>query len=216
MNLSAKQILASVLGAVLAALALSYLGAAGTIVGVAVGSASATLGTAVVFHSLEKGHRRVRKILERPLSSAPSVPVPPPADDLAISAPLGDHGISVQPAVPLPASLARSGRSSGRHWSITAAIALVFAVSLGVITVIELTMGESFSDVVGQRDSAAKTSLGGLFSGTTTTSSTTSTSETTTPSSTTSGRVTTTSTSSTSTTSTSTTTTTTSTTTSVP
>ncbi|HVT42108.1 MAG TPA: hypothetical protein VHD39_03925 [Acidimicrobiales bacterium] len=71
MKFSARQILASAAGAVIAAVIASTFGVKGTIVGVAIGSAAATLGTAFVAQSLERGHEAVRQVVERvPDSSA--------------------------------------------------------------------------------------------------------------------------------------------------
>ena len=56
MKFSFRQILASVGGAVIAAIIASAFGVKGTIVGVAIGSAAATIGTALVAQSIERGH----------------------------------------------------------------------------------------------------------------------------------------------------------------
>ena len=166
MRLSWKQVVASVGGAVLAAVALSFLGAKGTILGVALGSAAATIGSALVFHSIDEGHAKVKEIISRP-SPAPGSSPPP------TQLPVGSE--AALPARPLPPPLRGSRRPAGRRWSIFAAIALVFAISLGCVTAIELAIGRPLSTAVGQSSSGAKTSLGGLFGATTTTSSTTTT-----------------------------------------
>ena len=57
MKFSVRQILASAAGAVIAAVIASAFGVKGTIVGVAIGSAAATFGTALVAQSIERGHR---------------------------------------------------------------------------------------------------------------------------------------------------------------
>src|SRR6185437_7208379 len=68
---SVRQILASAAGAVIAAVIASTCGVKGTIIGVAIGSAAATLGTALVAQSIERGHEAVRQVVERvPDSSA--------------------------------------------------------------------------------------------------------------------------------------------------
>ena len=58
MKFSFRQILASAAGAVLAALIASAFGVKGTIVGVAIGSAAATMGTALVAQSIDRGTKR--------------------------------------------------------------------------------------------------------------------------------------------------------------
>jgi hypothetical protein len=62
---SVRQILASAAGAVLAALIASSFGVKGTIVGVAIGSIAATLGTALVAQSIERGHEAVKQVVVR-------------------------------------------------------------------------------------------------------------------------------------------------------
>jgi len=62
---SLRQILASTAGAVIAALVASTFGVKGTIVGVAIGSAAATMGTAFVAQSIERGHEAVKQVAVR-------------------------------------------------------------------------------------------------------------------------------------------------------
>lgn len=65
MKFSARQILASAAGAVIAALIASIFGVKGTIIGVAIGSAVATLGTALVAQSIERGQEAVKQVVVR-------------------------------------------------------------------------------------------------------------------------------------------------------
>ena len=65
MKFSIRQILASAAGAVIAALIASVFGVKGTIVGVAIGSAAATFGTALVAQSIERGHDAVKQVVDR-------------------------------------------------------------------------------------------------------------------------------------------------------
>jgi hypothetical protein len=62
---SLRQILASAAGAVLAALIASAFGVKGTIIGVAIGSAAATTGTALVAQSIDRGHKAVKQVAVR-------------------------------------------------------------------------------------------------------------------------------------------------------
>jgi hypothetical protein len=62
---SFRQILASTAGAVIAAVVASTFGVKGTIVGVAIGSAAATMGTALVAQSIERGHDAVKQVAVR-------------------------------------------------------------------------------------------------------------------------------------------------------
>jgi hypothetical protein len=65
LKFSVRQILASAVGAVLAALIASSFGVTGTIIGVAIGSAVATIGTALVSQSIERGHEAVKQVVVR-------------------------------------------------------------------------------------------------------------------------------------------------------
>jgi hypothetical protein len=60
---SFRQILASTGGAVIAAIIASTFGVKGTIIGVAIGSAAATIGTAFVAQSIERGHEAVKQVV---------------------------------------------------------------------------------------------------------------------------------------------------------
>ena len=65
MKFSIRQILASTAGAVCAAVIASVFGVKGTIVGVAIGSAAATMATAFVAQSIERGHEAVKQVAVR-------------------------------------------------------------------------------------------------------------------------------------------------------
>ncbi len=65
MKFSIRQILASTGGAVVAAVILSVFGVKGTIIGVAIGSAAATMGTAFVAQSIDRGHQVVKQVAIR-------------------------------------------------------------------------------------------------------------------------------------------------------
>jgi hypothetical protein len=62
---SIRQILASTAGAVCAAIIASLFGVKGTIVGVAIGSAAATMATAFVAQSIDRGHQVVKQVAVR-------------------------------------------------------------------------------------------------------------------------------------------------------
>jgi hypothetical protein len=62
---SYRQILASAGGAVLSAVIASIFGVKGTIVGVAIGSIAATMGTAFVFLSIERTNKAVKQVVVR-------------------------------------------------------------------------------------------------------------------------------------------------------
>jgi hypothetical protein len=62
---SFRQILASAAGAVIAALIASSFGVTGTIIGVAIGSMAATMGTTLVAQSIERGQKAVKQVVVR-------------------------------------------------------------------------------------------------------------------------------------------------------
>jgi hypothetical protein len=210
MTLNAKQVTASVVGAVLAAFALSFLGVGGTIAGVAIGSAATTITSTLALRSLEKGHAKVREIVQTDLAPAPDVPGPAP---LAINVPEAtvtietpEGPLSVGPASPAPPPLNDAYGRQRRQWPLIALMGLVFVLALATVTAIELAAGKPISSVVSGSAPPARTSIGDLFGGTTTTSSTTTTTSSDASSTTTSSSTSTTSTPSTTTTSSTTTT----------
>ena len=209
MSLNWKQVVASVCGAVFAAIVLSRLvGALGTVFAVAIGSAVATIGSSLVFGSLEKGHQKVKALVESDARSSltDSSPIPP-APPLNLEAPVEVSGEpTVLPAKPAPPPLHGAPWSKSRRWPVIAVIGLVFVVSMGTITVIELAAGKPMTSIVnGSSGSSGDTSIGNIFGtnpSTTTTTSTTKPDTSTTTSSTTTSSTTTTSTSTTTTTTT--------------
>ena len=60
LNLSAAQVIASVLATLSAAVAASFLGVAGTLIGAAVGSVVSTMGTEIYKHYLQRSEERLR------------------------------------------------------------------------------------------------------------------------------------------------------------
>jgi hypothetical protein len=80
MKLTLRQTLASTAGATLAAILASFFGVKGTIIGVAIGSAAATIGTALVARSIERGHDVVKQVVGTP-------------EDPGVFRRLGDTGI---------------------------------------------------------------------------------------------------------------------------
>ena len=183
MKLSIKQVVASVAGATIAALALSFLGVGGTIVGVAVGSAAATVISALAFHSLERGHAKVLEIVT-PQGGAPHAAgaepnpgpvagpqVAPPAFD-PLRSPWSTSGPAISAAPPGVAATT----AADRRLPIVVVILLVFALTLGLLTTLELVLGRPISSALtGSTPPVARTSVGDVIRGgaTTTTTSTT-------------------------------------------
>ncbi len=78
MKLPYRQIIGSAIGAVLAALIASSFGVKGTIIGVAIGSAAATIGSALVMQSIERGQHAVKQVAVR-VQDGSTAPLLPPA-----------------------------------------------------------------------------------------------------------------------------------------
>jgi hypothetical protein len=120
---SFRQILASTAGAVIAAVVASTFGVKGTIIGVAIGSAAATMGTAFVAQSIDRGHEAVKQVAVRvPESSTllrklggTGVSAPAASTVDASSAPTEVVG-QAQPGASNPGQSA-SGKSASGHES---------------------------------------------------------------------------------------------------
>ncbi|QSR27951.1 hypothetical protein CFH99_20205 [Nocardioides aromaticivorans] len=138
--------------AVTVAVLLSTLGAAGTLIGAALGSVVATVSTALYKQGIESSRRRVAEVqaaaLEREAArahrhsessevSTGEVPVPP--------APAGN-------------------RWAALPWKRLAVLAaVVFLIAVVVISAIELIAGKSVSSITGGTDGKDRTSIGGVL-----------------------------------------------------
>lgn len=140
LGLSAPQVAGSALAAVSAAVAASFFGVAGTIIGAAMASLFATVGSAVYAQTLRRSTDAVRRI--RPSRDGSSVTV-------------GDPGRLRRwrdALVDLP-------------WKkVLLAAAVVLVVALGAITVFEKLTGSSVSQLTGGSDRSG-TSVGSIFGG---------------------------------------------------
>lgn len=138
--------------AVTVAVLLSTLGAAGTLIGAALGSVVATVSTALYKQGIESSRRRVAEVqaaaLEREAArahrhsessevSTGEVPVPP--------APTGN-------------------RWAALPWKrLVVLAAVVFLIAVVVISAIELIAGKSVSSITGGTDGKDRTSIGGVL-----------------------------------------------------
>ncbi|HEY3941103.1 MAG TPA: hypothetical protein VGL60_01350 [Acidimicrobiales bacterium] len=194
MKLSVRQITASAIGAVLSALIASLFGVKGTVIGVAIGSAVATAGTAVVAQSIERTHRVVRQVvvaksgttgLIRHLGGTGSVgqakhdaveaptPLQGPVDGGQPSPTASSEAVTGE----RPVARARTSRGRRLRWPVlVTAMVGVFAFGLLVVTGVEVIAGKPLSRLFGVQGSPTKgASVSDLFgsSGSTTTSTTT-------------------------------------------
>jgi hypothetical protein len=192
-HISIRQVLASVAGAVVAASIASFFGVSGTIVGVAIGSAAATIGTALAAQSIDRTHHAVRQVAVRaPDSSllrrlggtdaAGGVTESPhvahvPVTEVAVSPheARGEETAVTEVSTPGPRTavlppMAAGGRPRRLNWRVVAVTSvIVFVLVLLLITVVELLAGKPLSDVFGGQPGSGVSILGGSTGTTTTT-----------------------------------------------
>jgi len=207
---SVRQILASAAGAVLAAVIASVFGVKGTIIGVALGSAAATFGTALVAESLDRGHRAVQQVVIRAPETATllrrlgGTSASSAAMSAGERAPFAEEVTTsaVQPTEPVEAPVPEPGlpsesatasetperRPRSVRWPVIAGTAaVVFLLSLMFVTAIELIAGRPLADLFGGHSKGGGTTVQQIIAPPPTTvpmpTTTTSTSSTTTSSS---------------------------------
>ncbi|MYS88022.1 hypothetical protein [Embleya scabrispora] len=172
------QVVGSALAAISSAFLLSTLGVAGTVIGAALASVVATVGSAVYVHLFRRTGeqlRDVRATLSPPHEGGPSpdptaVPDRPtgvaqrrPANDETMVLPVGDYErIGPSPGSPGGASRGETpsdGFADRRVWlgrSLVGAV-LVFVVAMGVVTLAETAIGRSFASLFGHGDAGGST-----------------------------------------------------------
>jgi hypothetical protein len=207
-KISIRQVLASVAGAVVAATIASFFGVSGTIVGVAIGSAAATIGTAVVAQSIDRTHTAVRQAVVRAPDTSllrrlggtnvagtvtESVPEAdaPVAETVTSNEVRGDEvpvteitspgpRTAVVPDVVTPAEVPRQ-----LNWRVVAVTSLiVFVLVLAIITLVELGAGKPLADLFGGSPGNGTSIFGGTTNTTQPPSTTTTVPSTTRPSTT--------------------------------
>jgi hypothetical protein len=173
LDISTPKVVGGALAATTAAVAASFLGVTGTVIGAAVASVATTGGNTVYTHYIERGHRRLR---ERGLiTGAPDTGDVAAQDEEGLAraahATVREHGPAERPrtlddAVPLDPGTAEVPRlthtvSPRRAWTMMAvATAAIFALSMGGILAFELLSGKPLAATVHGRDGSG-TSLGG-------------------------------------------------------
>jgi hypothetical protein len=183
---SVRQMLASSAGAVVAAAIASFFGVKGTIVGVAIGSAAATVGTALVAQSIDRTHHAVRQVVVRaPESSllhrlggtdaarAESVTAvdTPVAVGVTSNEVPADETAVTEPAPPGPPTATLPGGAAAQtrrdlNWRVVAVTALiVFLLAILVITAVELIAGKPLADLFGGSSHGSGTTFFGGSTG---------------------------------------------------
>jgi hypothetical protein len=187
-DLNATQLVAGGLATATAAVAASYLGVAGTIIGAAFTSVATTVGAAIYKHYLDRGKSRyvapvtgeIRYRLGghavRPASAAPEE-AETPGTTRVESAAVHEDGPAVTrvdpPAVAPAGEQADETRMAGeaprprtarrpRWYVLSGAAFAIFAVVIGGITLVESLANKPLSAMVGRSDRSG-TSLGDTF-----------------------------------------------------
>jgi hypothetical protein len=139
-QLSFAQIAASCLAAVSAAVLCSLFGVAGTVIGTAIASLVATIGSALYAHSMRRTKARLRRLHQAGAAAPPLT------------------------------EIVKTARQQGRQWLsqiqwrlVGLGTVVVFVVAIGVVTIIEISAGESLSGLLGVSHSGNRDStLGSL------------------------------------------------------
>lgn len=138
------KVLGSALAAVTAAVVTSFAGVAGTVVGAAVVSVVATVGTAAYTHSLNRAKERMRTVQ---------------AAHGRIRAG-GAGGSTTTTPAPAPSRTFRLAT-----WAVAGAAVLVFLLSMGAVSAFELVAGQPLSSLLGRHHDRSGTSVGRVFGG---------------------------------------------------
>jgi hypothetical protein len=150
------QVAASALAAVSAAVIASLFGVAGTMIGAAVASVVTTVGVALYSESLHRTHAGIRRA-GRQLARLPMLGAP---EDRSV----GTGGMPLLPDHLNP----RRGPARRRwlRWSTVAAtVVAVFAIAMGVVTVVELIGQQPVAALVGGSSQSGTTTIGSLSTG---------------------------------------------------
>ena len=157
----------SALGSVSAAVVLSTLGAAGTLIGAALGSLFITVGGTIYAHTLRRAKSGIVKVAEKvtPASRRPATTDrTTPRDDLTVATVADDEITNDSPSTPAPPTSSWKQTLRGLPWKrITWLTAGLFAVTMVVILAFELSTGRPVSSYTGGTSSSdTGTSFSGL------------------------------------------------------
>ena len=188
-ELSATQVTASALAAVVGAAASARLGTAGTFIGAGVVSVVATTGSAIFSHSMRRTKHRVQTVVlhhadlaQQSQATTQQIPMlqrESAAQDAAVGGPLSTRDTMVDgdvPAQPIRTTGRSAGNGLGARWRslrwrpVLAVTMLVFAIAVLGVTAVELVGGKSLNDIeTGKQGSG--TSLAHVVGGGSTSSS---------------------------------------------
>lgn len=166
------QVAASAMAAISSAFLLSTLGVAGTVIGAALASVVATVGSAVYMHVVHRTSNRLRDVRAHLVPSHTGAPTADPAGvpdrptgiadpgvphDATIVLPVGGYEPS-SPAVPTDSDEPPQG-APRRVWLVRSVVAavVVFVIAMTAVTVAETALGQSFASVFGHGDKGGST-----------------------------------------------------------
>lgn len=174
-GVSGVQVAAGVLASVSAAMVSSYFGVAGTIVGAAVFSIFATVGSAAYGLGIRRTTARLQQVqtlrMPRPTVRLPGRGTPAERTGASTGEAADDEGgvdaaeaeaVDERAVLPGPATEGWRHWLARRRWSLAAGVAVVFVLSLATVTLIEAVADRPLS---GEDSGSRATSIGSLFSG---------------------------------------------------
>lgn len=167
--LSPAQVAGSLLASVSAAIVASYFGVAGTIIGTALISVIATVGSALY----ATGIRRTRSQLQQLRSTASRTEAQEAATRLqeaasptnALLQPVGVPSPDPAPLPPEDTVGVRTGWQRVLRWPVIAGVVAIFVVAMGVVTAVELVAGSPLDHAIYSHGSSGGSSFSQVFSG---------------------------------------------------
>ena len=167
LDLSVTQVAASALAAVVGAVLASELGVYGTIIGAAVVSTGATVGSALFQHLFRRTGEQLRDLATSgPVRPVSAVPFEQPPADFDPFDPGGERTrmmAALAPPVPVDSIAVYRGRTTWRPkgWKTYALMGvLVFGLAMGTVTAVELVAGKPVAAIV-RNEPGSGTSFGG-------------------------------------------------------
>jgi len=168
------QVVASALAAISSAFLLSTLGVAGTVIGAALASVVATVGSALYVHVVHRTGEQLRDVRAQLVPGHTGAPTTDPAgvpdrptgvadpgtpQDATIVLPVGDYDLPDPPTHADSAGPTREAPTPRRVWltrSVVAAV-VVFVIAMAAVTVTETAIGRSFASLFGHGDKGGST-----------------------------------------------------------
>jgi len=161
-GVNGTQVAASVLASVSAAVVASFFGVAGTIVGTAVVSVVATVGSAAYGLGIHRTKARLQQVQSLRMVRPPTLPFGRLGAGASGDAATGATATSTDGPDGGRDGASWRDRLAQRRWGVAAGVAIVFAISLVSVSLIELVGPGPLS---GEARGSGRTSIGALISG---------------------------------------------------